>query len=125
MAAPSFVAAALGEPAPSHVRLAGRTLFVARRGETDAAHPVCGLATDGNLVSPRLLPPDQDSADLVLAVADGTPRNPLTRQPRRPLRIVADTAHLLFGHKPQDRIYVLATRAGLSHVLARSLPSAS
>jgi Trk K+ transport system NAD-binding subunit len=99
MAAPSFVAAALGEPAPSHVRLAGRTLFVARRGETDAAHLVCGLATDGNLVSPRLLPPDQDSADLVLAVADGTPRNPLTRQPRRPLRIVADAAHLLFGHK--------------------------
>ncbi len=31
MAAPSFVAAALGEPAPSHVRLAGRTLYVARR----------------------------------------------------------------------------------------------
>ncbi len=31
MAAPSFVAAALGEPAPSHVRLSGRTLYVARR----------------------------------------------------------------------------------------------
>ena len=37
MAAPSFVAAALGEPTPSHVRLAGRTLYVARREETDAA----------------------------------------------------------------------------------------
>ena len=30
MAAPSFVAAALGEPAPSHVRVAGRTLYVAQ-----------------------------------------------------------------------------------------------
>ena len=84
MAAPSFVAAALGEPAPSHVRVAGRTLFVARPGEADAAHLVCGLATTGAPGHPRLLPPDQDLADLVLAVADGTPRNPLTRQRRRP-----------------------------------------
>ena len=57
MAAPSFVAAALGEPAPSHVRLAGRTLFVARQGEADAAHLICGLATTGAPGLPRLLPP--------------------------------------------------------------------
>src|ERR1700735_3655700 len=44
MAAPSFVAAALGEPTPSHVRLAGRTLYVARREDVDAGHVVCGLA---------------------------------------------------------------------------------
>jgi len=91
MAAPSFVAAALGEPTPSHVRLAGRTLFVARRGETDARHFICGLATTEDPASPRLLPPDQETADLVLAVADGTPRNPLARHRRRP--------RLLFGHK--------------------------
>src|ERR1039458_9351711 len=90
MAAPSFVAAALGEPAPSHVRLAGRTLFVARHGEAGAAHLICGLATTGSAGAPQLLPPGQDPADLVLAVADGTPRNPLTRQRRRPLRAVAD-----------------------------------
>jgi hypothetical protein len=36
MSAPSFAAAALGEPAPSHVRMAGRTLYVARRS---AIHP--------------------------------------------------------------------------------------
>ena len=98
MAAPSFVAAALGEPAPSHVRLAGRTLFVTRPGEAGAAHLICGLATTGAPGLPRLLPPGQDLADLVLAVADGTPRNPLTRQ-RRPLRAVADLPRLLFGHK--------------------------
>jgi len=56
MAAPSFVAAALGEPAPSHVRVAGRTLFVARPGEADAAHLVCGLATTGGPGQPQLLP---------------------------------------------------------------------
>ena len=99
MAAPSFVAAALGEPAPSHVRLAGRTLFVARPGEAGAAHLVCGLATAGAPGQPRLLPPDQDLADLVLAVADGTPRNPLTRPRRRPLRAIADLPRMLFGYK--------------------------
>jgi len=35
VAAPSFVAAALGEPAPSHVRLSGRTLYAVRRAEAD------------------------------------------------------------------------------------------
>ena len=97
MAAPSFVAAALGEPAPSHVRLAGRTLYVARRQETDPGHLVCGLATTGQGHSPQLLPPGQDGADLVLAVADGTPRNPLTRPSRRPLRALARLPTLLFG----------------------------
>jgi Trk K+ transport system NAD-binding subunit len=99
MAAPSFVAAALGEPTPSHVRLAGRTLFVARRGETDARHFICGLATTEDPASPRLLPPDQETADLVLAVADGTPRNPLARHRRRPLRVLTGLPRLLFGHK--------------------------
>ena len=99
MAAPSFVAAALGEPAPSHVRLAGRTLYMARRQETDPGHLVCGLATTGQELSPQLLPPGQDGADLVLAVADGTPRNPLTRPSRRPLRALARLPALLFGPK--------------------------
>ena len=99
MAAPSFVAAALGEPAPSHVRLAGRTLYVARRGETGAAQFVCGLAVTEDAVSPRLLPPDEQTADLVLAVADGTPRNPLARQRRSPLRASMKILRMLLGNK--------------------------
>jgi Trk K+ transport system NAD-binding subunit len=99
MAAPSFVAAALGEPAPSHVRLAGRTLYVARRADTSPEHLVCGLATDAEAGSPQLLPPDDDSAGLVLAVADGTPRNPLAPQRRDPLRAAARLLWRLFGHK--------------------------
>jgi Trk K+ transport system NAD-binding subunit len=78
MAAPSFVAAALGEVAPSHVRLPGRTLYVARREEVPARLVVCGLAdTTGS--NTRMLPADQDNADLVLALADGPPVDPLAR----------------------------------------------
>ena len=58
MAAPSFVAAALGEPAPSHIRVAGRTLYVVRSSAIDRWHVLCGLAmTDDDPLSPALLPP--------------------------------------------------------------------
>jgi Trk K+ transport system NAD-binding subunit len=78
MAAPSFVAAALGDLAPSHVRVAGRTLYVARRSDR-AKNVICGLAdTRRSEGSPLLLPVDQENANLVLAVADGTPREPLS-----------------------------------------------
>jgi Trk K+ transport system NAD-binding subunit len=98
MSAPSFVAAALGEPAPSHIRVAGRTLYVARRGDTQARRVVCGLAMTQDPQFPGLLPPDAASADLVLAVADGAPRNPFARQRRHPVRAAADMAgHLLWN----------------------------
>ncbi len=83
MAAPSFVAAALGEPAPSHVRLSGRTLYVARREDVDAGHVVCGLAASDDAGEPNLTSPQAARGGLVLAVADGSPRNPLARQPHR------------------------------------------
>jgi Trk K+ transport system NAD-binding subunit len=92
MAAPSFVAAALGEPAPSHVRVSGGTLYVARRQDVPAGHAVCGLAVPDDpgdttrLIPPEELPEEPDS--LVLAVADGTPRDPLARQ-RHPVRTAA------------------------------------
>lgn len=98
MAAPSFVAAALGEPAPSHVRVAGRTLYVARRTAVGARHIVCGLATTEDPLSPRLLPPAEESADIVLAVADGAPRDPLAGR-HRPLRTAGRVLRNLFGHK--------------------------
>src|SRR5581483_7589285 len=99
MSAPSFVAAALGEPAPSHVRVQRRTLYVARRDAVDRSHVLCGLAgpTD-DPAAPRLLPPGTEAADLVLAVADGTPRNPLTRS-RDPLRAAGAMLRRLVWHK--------------------------
>jgi Trk K+ transport system NAD-binding subunit len=98
MSAPSFVAAALGELAPSHIRVAGRTLFVARRTGIQSRRVICGLAMTEDPLSPGLLPPDAASADLVLAVADGAPRDPLARPRRHPLRASADLArHLLWN----------------------------
>ena len=91
MAAPSLVAAALGKPAPSHVRMASRTMYVASRGDVGADHIICGLASGPDAEAPHLLPPDDPASGLVLAVADGTPRDPLSRQRQRrltaPLRL--------------------------------------
>jgi Trk K+ transport system NAD-binding subunit len=72
-AAPSFVAAVLGEVAPGTVRLPGRqspTAFVARRADVPAARVICGLADTRAAGGPTRLPADEDSADLVLALAD-------------------------------------------------------
>jgi len=81
MAAPSFVAAALGEVAPSHVRLPGRTLYLAHRADVPVTRVVCGLADTSSGVT-RMLPADQENANLVLALADGTPADPLARHGR-------------------------------------------
>jgi Trk K+ transport system NAD-binding subunit len=99
MSAPSFVAAALGEPAPSHVRVQKRTLYVARAGDAPAAAVICGLADEPG--GPRLLPPGSGPgypADLVLAVADGTPRDPLARR-RNPAAALAGMLRRLVWNK--------------------------
>src|SRR5262252_9624329 len=92
LAAPSFVAAALGSPAPSHVRVSGRTLYLARRSDVPPGHVVCGLAVpDDPVGTTQLVAPDELAGGddgLVLAVADGTPRDPLAMQ-RHPLRAFA------------------------------------
>ena len=83
LAAPALVAAALGEIAPSHVRLSGRTLYVARRDDGVTRRVLCGLAVpdDPDGATQLIAPEDLNGgADLVLAVADGTPRDPLARQ---------------------------------------------
>ena len=99
MSAPSFVAAALDQPAPSHVRVQRRTLYVARPDDVASGAVVCGLTDDHD--DPRLLPPGEglrDQAHLVLAVADGTPRNPLARSPN-PARALAGLLRRLVWHK--------------------------
>jgi Trk K+ transport system NAD-binding subunit len=107
MAAPSFVAAALGEPAPSHVRLSGRTLYVARREDVSAEQIVCGVAAsaeaaaeaDADAAAPDLGPAREATTGLVLAVADGTPRNPLERPRRHPAAAAARLGRALFGQR--------------------------
>ncbi|BCB80249.1 hypothetical protein Pflav_066590 [Phytohabitans flavus] len=71
MAAPAFVAAALGEPAPTDFRHAGRNFYVARRSEVRPDSIVCGLADTRERNNPRVLPADQSRADLVLAEVRG------------------------------------------------------
>jgi Trk K+ transport system NAD-binding subunit len=97
MAAPSLVAAALGEPAPSHVHMDSRTMYVARRQDVGADQIICGLAASNDADAPNLLPPDDPVAGLVLAVADGTPRNPLSRQRRRRLLTSLRAARRFFS----------------------------
>ena len=106
LAAPALVAAALGEIAPSFVRLSGRTLYVARRGEELAGQVLCGLAVPDDsggiaqLVAPEDLDASQDSdnpANLVLAVADGTPRDPLARRRRTAGSLLRMSRRLLWN----------------------------
>lgn len=72
--APFFVAAALGEVAPSDVQLPDRTLYVVRRSDVAESRVICALADTSVPGQPELLPTEQDSADLVLAVADDQAR---------------------------------------------------
>ncbi|WP_425413483.1 NAD-binding protein [Micromonospora rhizosphaerae] len=73
MAAPAFVAAALGELAPTHFRHGGRTLYVARRADVRPGDVVCGLAVTTDPALVRVLPADEAAADVVLAEATGQP----------------------------------------------------
>jgi hypothetical protein len=76
-----------------------RTLYVARAADVAASAVICGLASPADdHEAPRLLPPGEGAADLVLAVADGTPRNPLTRR-RNPARATAGLLRRLVWHK--------------------------
>ena len=101
LAAPALVAAAFGEIAPSHVRLSGRTLYVARRGDGLTGQVLCGLAVpdDPGGTAQLVAPEDLDvHTDLVLAVADGTPRDHLTRQ-RHPVRAALLMSRRLLWNK--------------------------
>ncbi|MEW2380915.1 NAD-binding protein [Micromonospora sp. NPDC047707] len=73
MAAPAFVAAALGEVAPTHFRHGGRTLYVARRDDVRPQDVVCGVADTTDPQEVRVLPADERAADVVLAEATGAP----------------------------------------------------
>jgi Trk K+ transport system NAD-binding subunit len=78
MAAPAFVAAALGEVAPTHFRHAGRTLYVARRADVPEQAVVCSLTAVDGAEQVQVLPaepPTSDTrpTDLVLAEATGRP----------------------------------------------------
>jgi Trk K+ transport system NAD-binding subunit len=92
IAAPAFVAAALGDNTPTSIRMTdGQQLMAIDR---DAANPTdirCGLAVIGAAAraldhDPVSLPADDDAADLVLVSTYGRPRPAPSRVGRHPLR---------------------------------------
>ncbi|GAA2520385.1 NAD-binding protein [Pilimelia columellifera] len=115
MAAPTFVAAALGEVEPTHVRLLGRTVVVARRAEARPRDVICGLAAHGPDGSARVLPSVEDDADLVLAEATGPAATSAARwrraRPRR-RRLIMSTWLAVRA--------LLRLRTGIALVLALS-----
>ncbi|RJQ73739.1 TrkA family potassium uptake protein [Pseudonocardiaceae bacterium YIM PH 21723] len=81
LAAPGFVSAALGESTPNHIRLPGRTLYVATREEVgDRARVVCDITGIDYSDQPRLWPPHHAESKLVLALAETTRLSSVTKQ---------------------------------------------
>ncbi|GAA5195840.1 potassium channel protein [Rugosimonospora acidiphila] len=99
IAAPGFVAAALGEGTPTYLRIADRTLVVARRADVPPEDVVRGLAIvepvnpagDGDEADePELLPKYDELADLVLAdVPSAAPTATRHRRHKHPLRTMS------------------------------------
>ncbi|MFK4245674.1 NAD-binding protein [Micromonospora chokoriensis] len=96
MAAPAFVAAALGEVDPSSFQHRDKTLRVARRADVRPQDVVCALAHLTEAQGVELLPAEQAGADLVLAEATGQPpgtevaarRLVRARRRRRPVAVL-------------------------------------
>ena len=136
MAAPAFVAAALGEVAPTHFRRADRTLYVARREDVQARRVMLTLTTAGAGGAVRMLPaepvPAADPADLVLAQAVGRPagqdvtRRLLTRagRRRRPMLAIGRAVRAALSRKLGIAVLItLATSLVAGALLTRFDPA--
>ncbi|MER7267460.1 NAD-binding protein [Micromonospora carbonacea] len=129
MAAPAFVAAALGEVAPTHFRHGGRTLYVARRADVRAKDVVCGVADTRDAARPHVLPADEATADVVLAEATGQPpgtelaarRLVRARRRRRPVAVLVRAVRSFATRKIGIAVLVLlAVIAALGGLNARA-----
>jgi Trk K+ transport system NAD-binding subunit len=94
IAAPGFVAAALGDTVPTYLQLPDRRVFLAQRADVEPRDVLVGLAvgSDPEGSDPEeaeLLPADEGRADLVLAAsAPVTAAPPARRHRRHPLRVL-------------------------------------
>ncbi|KIR63453.1 potassium transporter TrkA [Micromonospora haikouensis] len=129
MAAPAFVAAALGEVAPTHFRHGGRTLYVARRADVREKDVVCGVADTRDAARPQVLPADESTADVVLAEATGQPpgtelaarRLVRARRRRRPVAVLLRAVRSFATRKIGIAVLVLlAVIAALGWLNARA-----
>ncbi len=71
VAAPAFVAAAVGSEAPIPLRLFNRMVYVMSRTQARPEDVLCGLAVTAGVHEPFVLPEDQIEADLVLSGGTG------------------------------------------------------
>lgn len=98
IAAPALVASALREVAANPVKVAKRTLIVARRADVPEQNVVCALADTTAAGGPQVLPADGERADLVLADQRGLVESESTSRvaaaPRRRSRLGAVTTFL-------------------------------
>ncbi|HZN17305.1 MAG TPA: NAD-binding protein [Micromonosporaceae bacterium] len=107
MAAPEFVAVALGEVDANTIRLHGRTLFVTRRRDVPPSDVVCGLADTSLPNRPDILPGEVRRANIVLARSDSTQPQPTAepvrrrRHRRRPVFILVRALRGLVSQKLQ------------------------
>jgi Trk K+ transport system NAD-binding subunit len=125
-AAPSFVAGALSELAPSYVRLLDRTLYVARRRDVAADRLICALADTSVPELAELLPTDQDNADLVLAEGHATfGHTALHRRRRTLVRALWSSIGASFNRKLAIATLGLVALLGLGTVLFASVGGAS
>jgi Trk K+ transport system NAD-binding subunit len=88
IAAPAFVAAALGDSVPTILRLPGRPLLVGYRDAIPPQDVICGIAADEGREEVELLPADQREADLVIGAGEVSAPGPVHRRPRHPVRII-------------------------------------
>ncbi|WP_082772623.1 TrkA family potassium uptake protein [Actinoplanes sp. TFC3] len=129
MAAPAFVAASLGEVVPTHVRLPGRTVHVARREDVRTEQVVCTLTAADGAGKAEVLPEDsgpdvQRPEDLVLAEATGKAAEPekTVSSRRRPHLAAGRAIRAALSRKLGIAVLVtLAVTAVSGTVLALSL----
>jgi Trk K+ transport system NAD-binding subunit len=135
MAAPAFVAAALGEVAPTHFRHAGRTLYVARRADVAEPAIVCSLTAADDAGQVQVLPAEPAPAavrptDLVLAEATGRPVGQTvaaqkivrSRRRRRPFAVLGRAVRAALSRKLGIAVLVtLMILVASGAVLAKSL----
>ena len=120
MAAPAFVAAALGEVAPTHFRHGGRTLYVARRDDVRPSEVVCGVADTRDRPAGLVLPADERDADVVIAEAAGRPagtelaarRLVRARRRRRPVAMLLRAIRSFATRKIGIAVHLAARHGG-------------
>jgi Trk K+ transport system NAD-binding subunit len=125
LAAPSVVAAALGKPTFSRVVMANQTLYVGSRADVGADRVLCGVAASEDAEAPQLLPPGDTRAGQVLAVAAGTPRNPLSRRRQRRLTAPFRWLRRIFWSKFGIAFAVVVAVLGVGFVLQATIEGLS